>query len=81
MLITQTLPVGNSRVQVERPRRPERGGELGYSALTLTFQNGISPIAPVNLPLWDDEDNVGGFRIQNVRPGTSSTTCCTGTCL
>ncbi|WP_188812327.1 T9SS type A sorting domain-containing protein [Hymenobacter cavernae] len=68
VLISQTIPVGNSRIQWN--------GLDGLNAVvssgtkvTLTFKNSISPIAPVNFPLYDAENNVGGFRIQNVRPG------------
>lgn len=68
VLIAQTIPVGNSRV--------EWNGRDGLNVvvssgtvITLTFQNSVSPIAPVNFPVWDAEDNQDGFRVQNVRPG------------
>ncbi|AMJ64098.1 hypothetical protein AXW84_00620 [Hymenobacter sp. PAMC 26628] len=69
VLITQTIPVGNSRVEWNG-RDGLNAVVSSGTALALTFQNSTSPIGAVNFPVWDAEDNVSGFRIQNVRPGT-----------
>lgn len=69
VLITQTIPVGNSRIQWNG-RNGLGAVVVSGTPVSLTFKNDASPIAPVNFPVLDAENNLDGFRIQNVRPGS-----------
>ncbi|WP_133274385.1 beta strand repeat-containing protein [Hymenobacter radiodurans] len=67
--ITTTIPAGNTRVEWDGRDGLNAVVSSGTS-VTLLFKNSKSPIAPVNFPVWDAENNADGFRIQNVRPGS-----------
>ena len=66
IVVEKAVPVGASTVVwngLDGLGAPVPNG----TAITLNFKSGA---APVNFPVVDAENNVGGFRIENVRPAT-----------